>query len=167
MTRSLRSPYHPFDAWIVGQGKTREWAASRLETTAASLSRIVSGKQWPGPDFFERVESLTKGQITAEHFVNPKKPIKQPQPPSEASGDAAVVKEERKTVRVKVRIDNNLLAEAANLGIEIDAIAENFLREKIKQEKVKRWQAEHADVIAWYNEHIEKDGIFGEGWRTF
>ena len=77
------------------------------------------------------------------------------------------MKDGRKTVSVKVRIDNNLLKEAAELGIDIDTIAEHLLRETIKQEKVKRWQAEHADVIAWYNEHIEKDGIFGEEWRTF
>ena len=30
-----------------------------------------------------------------------------------------------------------------------------------------RWQAEHADVIDWYNKHIERDGVFGDDWRTF
>lgn len=78
-------------------------------------------------------------------------------------------KEEKvsRRVRVKVRIDKDLLAEAANLGIEINALADEILREAIKNEKNRRWQAEHADVIAWYNEHIERDGIFGEEWRTF
>jgi antitoxin CcdA len=164
---SLRPPFHPFDTWIVAQGKTREWAASHLQTTEASLSRIINGKRWPSREFFERVQSLTKGQITAEHFVNRKRQIKPRQPPSEASTDSAVMKEGKKTVSVKVRIDNDLLEEATELGIEIDSIAEHLLRETIKQEKVKRWQAEHADVIAWYNEHIEKDGIFGKEWRTF
>jgi post-segregation antitoxin (ccd killing protein) len=34
-------------------------------------------------------------------------------------------------------------------------------------EKIRRWQAEHADVVDWYNHHIERDGIFGEEWRAF
>jgi antitoxin CcdA len=162
MPRPLSAPYHPFDAWLTAQGKTREWAASRLRTTAASLSRILSGKQWPGPDFFERVAALTKGQITAEHFVNPKKQIKAPQSLSETS-DAGSNEPEI----VRVCLDEDLLAQAAELGIDLKTTANEALRAKIKQEKIKRWQAEHADVIAWYNDHIEKEGIFGEEWRTF
>jgi len=34
-----------------------------------------------------------------------------------------------------------------------------------REEKARRWQAEHADVIEWYNEHIDRDGIFGDEWR--
>ena len=41
------------------------------------------------------------------------------------------------------------------------------LSEHEREEKARRWQAEHADVIDWYNEHIERDGIFGEEWRAF
>jgi|tagenome__1003787_1003787.scaffolds.fasta_scaffold20551961_2 antitoxin CcdA len=69
--------------------------------------------------------------------------------------------------RVRVYLEKDLLAEAAQLGIQIDVIANDGLREGIKREQIKRWQAEHADVIAWYNDHIERDGIFGEEWRTF
>lgn len=159
---SLRPPYHPFDAWILAQGKTRGWAASRLKTTEASLSRIINGKRWPGREFFEHVESITGGQITAEHFTDPKRQIKAPQPPSETATSTVSA---RKTVRVQ--IDEDLLTAAAELGIDIETLAEDVLRESIRQEKIKRWQANHADVIAWYNDHIEKDGIFGEEWRTF
>ena len=68
---------------------------------------------------------------------------------------------------MKIRIDKDLLDEAANLGIDVNALADDVLRQAIKKKKDRRWQAEHADVIAWYNEHIERDGIFGEEWRTF
>ena len=68
---------------------------------------------------------------------------------------------------MKIRIDKDLLDEAANLGIDVNTLADDVLRQAIKKEKDRRWQTEHADVIAWYNEHIERDGIFGEEWRTF
>lgn len=163
---SLRSSYHPFDVWIAAQGQTREWAADRLQTTGASLSRIINGKQWPGPEFFQRVEALTRGQVTAEHFVNPKKPVKQ-QPKPESSSHPLAADGEGEPVQVRVLIDKDLLAEAAKLGIDVGALADKALRESIRREKARRWQAEHADIIAWYNDHVEKDGIFGEEWRTF
>jgi antitoxin CcdA len=154
------SHHHPLDIWIAAQGKTRAWAASYLQTTEASLSRIINGKRWPSRQFFERVEALTSGQITAEHFVSPKKQCKPSLPLSDAAAEPG-----RK--RVRVHIAEELLAEAAELGVDVNVFAENLLRERIKQERIKRWQVEHADLIAWYNEHIEKDGIFGEEWRTF
>jgi antitoxin CcdA len=79
---------------------------------------------------------------------------------SRPSGDA------RRT-RVKIRIDKDLLAEAADLEIDINMLADGILRDAIKKEKDRRWQAQHADVIEWYNQHVERDGIFGEEWRTF
>jgi antitoxin CcdA len=159
---SLQDSYHPFDAWIDAQGKTREWAATRLETTEASLSRIINGKQWPGREFFERLESITKGQVTAEHFVNPTKQVKPRSLPSSTGASAASA---RTTMRVE--IEGDLLAAAAALGLDVGALADAALREGVRRAKIERWQADHADVIAWYNDHIEKDGVFGEEWRTF
>jgi antitoxin CcdA len=75
--------------------------------------------------------------------------------------------EDRRRTRVKIRIDKDLLAEAAALGIDVNALADGVLRGGDQEGKDKRWQAEHADVIEWYNEHIERDGIFGEDWRSF
>ncbi len=164
---SLHQPYHPLDAWITEQGKTREWAAARLQTTKASLSRIINGKQWPGPEFFERIEVLTGGQVTAEHFLDPNKPVNRRGPRSKPPGNTVPKPAERETVRVRLLIDRALAAEAADLGIDLETFAQEALREGIRRERVKRWQAEHADVIAWYNDHVEKDGIFGEEWRTF
>ncbi len=69
--------------------------------------------------------------------------------------------------RVRIHLDERLLAEAAELGIDVQALTDEALRRAVKREKDRRWQAEHADVIAWYNDHIERDGIFGEEWRTF
>jgi antitoxin CcdA len=161
----LRSPHHPFDAWIRAQGKTRLWAAEHLQTTKASLSRIINGKQWPGPEFFERVESLTKGQVTADHFINPKKHLNELKSLPDISDPN--LDGMREVVRIEVQIDSDLVAEAVDLGIDIEALASHAICEKVKQEKMKRWQAEHADVVAWYNDHIERDGIFGEEWRTF
>ena len=68
---------------------------------------------------------------------------------------------------VRIEIDSRLLAEASELGLSLEAFAESSLREQILSAKRARWQAEHADVIDWYNEHIERDGVFGDEGRTF
>jgi post-segregation antitoxin (ccd killing protein) len=67
-------------------------------------------------------------------------------------------------IRVEVELDKDLVELAAGAGLDLNEVAGQALQRALRD---RRWQAEHADVIAWYNEHIERDGIFGEEWRTF
>jgi antitoxin CcdA len=68
---------------------------------------------------------------------------------------------------VSLSLDVDLVAEARRLDLDLSRIAEEALRRHVRDEKVRRWQEENAGAIAWNNEHVEKNGVFGEEWRTF
>jgi antitoxin CcdA len=142
LARALRVPPGTVSSW-----KSRRAVPARVWTALVAHARK---RQLQGIDL-ETLASL--------HSPSKRRAAK-----VEAQGRAA---NGRRRTRVKIRIDKDLLDEAANLGIDVNTLADDVLRQAIKKEKDRRWQAEHADVIAWYNEHIERDGIFGEEWRTF
>ena len=64
-------------------------------------------------------------------------------------------------------LSSDVLAEAKQLGINISKVCDGFLREFIRQEKERRWKAEHAEYIAAYNAELESDGLPLDQWRTF
>jgi len=41
------------------------------------------------------------------------------------------------------------------------------LRELIRQERERRWQLEHADFIAAYNQTLNDEGLPLDEWRSF
>jgi len=129
-------------------------------TVSAWKSRgAIPARAWPGlvararkNDLFD----LSLDMLADLHGAAP--PADRAKPPAEGSS---------RNARVRLTVDAGLLAEAVELGLEVERVAEAALREHLRVEKDRRWQAEHADVIEWYNEHIERDGIFGEEWRSF
>ena len=80
---------------------------------------------------------------------------------------------------LKIEIDPAMVAEAERLGIDLSraglAGVEQALlrRRKALQSAAERaadaraWAEENADAIKAYNERIERDGIFGEDFRTW
>ena len=42
-----------------------------------------------------------------------------------------------------------------------------FLRELIRQEKERRWKAEHSEFVSAFNAEIENVGLPLDQWRTF
>ncbi len=64
-------------------------------------------------------------------------------------------------------LSSDVLAEAKQLGINISKVCDGFLREFIRQEKERRWKAEHAQYIAAYNAEVESEGLPLDQWRTF
>lgn len=106
---------------------------------------------------------------------------------SAAVGDPAFVHEVRKgrTVRARTRdrvtafisgharparreaADTGLAEEAKALGIDVDAVVTSALRDKVREEKARRWRAENAGAIEAYNSRIEAQGVFSEKLRRF
>lgn len=60
---------HPLDAWLGQQGKNREWLAGKLDISEATISRLVSGKQWPSRELAAHIRRLTKGAVTPNDFL--------------------------------------------------------------------------------------------------
>jgi antitoxin CcdA len=77
-------------------------------------------------------------------------------------------------VELNIGIDPELLEQAARLGVAVSGLSESQLRlhlQKIDpagaETRADRWAKENAEAIKAYNDRIEKDGCFGEEWRTW
>lgn len=66
-----------------------------------------------------------------------------------------------------ITLSADVLAEAKALGINISQACDQFLRELVRDERARRWQQEHADFIAAYNQTVNADGLPLDQWRTF
>lgn len=65
----MNSDIHPLDAWLESNGKTREWLAEVAATTEPTISRVVTGKQWPSRSLAQRLTRITKGAVTPNDFL--------------------------------------------------------------------------------------------------
>jgi antitoxin CcdA len=68
---------------------------------------------------------------------------------------------------VNVTVDENVLAEAKQLGLNLSQVLEDELRKRVKEEKTRRFQEEHRDAIEAHNRFTEKHGVFGEEFRNW
>ncbi|MHB9117742.1 MAG: type II toxin-antitoxin system CcdA family antitoxin [Burkholderiales bacterium] len=66
-----------------------------------------------------------------------------------------------------ITLSADVLSEAKALGINISQACDQFLRELVKREQERRWQADNAEFIAAYNAGVERDGLPLDAWRSF
>ncbi|MGD0960629.1 MAG: type II toxin-antitoxin system CcdA family antitoxin [Methylomonas sp.] len=66
-----------------------------------------------------------------------------------------------------ITLSADVLIEAKALGINISKVCDNYLRELVRSERERRWQSEHAEFIAAYNQTLERQGLPLEEWRMF
>ena len=64
-------------------------------------------------------------------------------------------------------INKELLAEARDLKINLSAILEQALVEKVREEKRKQWLEDNLEAINTCNELAEKNGLFSDKYRVF
>ncbi len=75
---------------------------------------------------------------------------------------SAVIK---KATNLSIRAD--LLAEAKALRVNLSAEFEKSLAEVVRRKREEQWLLENREAIAAYNRHIERDGLWSDGLRTF
>lgn len=66
-----------------------------------------------------------------------------------------------------ITLSTDVLADAKALGINVSQACDQFLRELVRREQERRWEAENAEFIAAYNAGVASDGLPLEAWRTF
>lgn len=66
-----------------------------------------------------------------------------------------------------ITLSADVLPEAKALNINISQACDRYLRELVRGERERRWQQEHAEFIAAYNQTIEQDGLPLGEWRSF
>jgi len=80
--------------------------------------------------------------------------------------DEAPAKPPRKRA-ANVSIDEEILAEAKKLGINLSQTLETELRERVRQAKIDRWSEENKKAIDSYNRFIAENGIWSEEYRKW
>lgn len=81
---------------------------------------------------------------------------------------------------LRADIDEDILARAKAAGVSLDQAAERGVKMALQEaeqgragssagveERARKWAQENAEAIRAYNERIEREGCFGEDWRTW
>jgi antitoxin CcdA len=64
-------------------------------------------------------------------------------------------------------LDPSLVEEARALDLNLSRSVEDALREKVRQEKARRWREENAEAIRLSNEELERNGLWCDDHRLF
>lgn len=64
-------------------------------------------------------------------------------------------------------VNSDLLAQAKKLGINLSAVLEQSLAQKVKELEAQAWLEENRDTITRYNREVEEHGVFSDGTRSF
>lgn len=111
--------------------------ATRIGVSQAAVSRYAAGLRVPEPEHMLRIVAETAGAVTANDFYA-----------VESEGSPAGFAEAAEPLAGRARIAAKPASPA-------------------REEAAARWRAENADAIRSFNEHIERDGVFGEEWRSW
>ncbi len=68
---------------------------------------------------------------------------------------------------VNLTVNSALVQEAKALEINLSREFEAHLAALVRQRKQEKWLAENQDALNAYNAHIERDGVFSDGMRSF
>lgn len=68
---------------------------------------------------------------------------------------------------VNVSVDAEILKVAKEMKLNLSQAFEDTLRERTKEERIRRFQEENKEAIESYNALIERAGVFGEEWRKW
>lgn len=64
-------------------------------------------------------------------------------------------------------VNSNLLKKCRELNINLSAVLEQALKEKLAKNKAGKWREENKKAIKSYNEFVDKYGCFGEEYKEF
>jgi antitoxin CcdA len=82
------------------------------------------------------------------------------------SGERAATRRARKApTNLSLRVD--LVRRAKALDLNLSEVVEHALQKAILEAERARWLAENEAAIDYYNDFVEKHGVFGEEFRPF
>jgi len=73
----------------------------------------------------------------------------------------------RRKKATNLSIDNDLLALARQLKINLSQVVEAGLVEAIRRHERAQWLEKNRAALDAYNDHVEKQGVFSDGLRSF
>ena len=66
-----------------------------------------------------------------------------------------------------VSVNEDLLAKARNLGVNLSQTLEDGLKARVAEERRKRWLEDNKAAFVACNDHFEKYGLWSDGFRMF
>lgn len=64
-------------------------------------------------------------------------------------------------------INSDLLAKCRKLDVNLSAMLEQALKQKLAEERAENWKRENAAAIKAYNSFVEENGLFSDEFRSF
>ena len=64
-------------------------------------------------------------------------------------------------------VDTALLEEARSLGLNLSQVFEAALAVAVRQRRNELWKEKNRAALDAYNEHVDRDGVFSDGLRSF
>lgn len=71
----------------------------------------------------------------------------------------------KKAANLTVRLD--LLEQARELNINLSQEFEQHLSDVVRRKRSEQWRQANREAIEAYNRHIERDGLWSDGQRSF
>lgn len=68
---------------------------------------------------------------------------------------------------VNLSIDAKLLAAAKEAGTNLSALLEGALRQELKARQEEQWRQENKAALDAYDQHVQKDGLWSDEFRTW
>ena len=68
---------------------------------------------------------------------------------------------------VNLTLNSDLLKQSRELGLNLSALAEAAIAQAIREHRAAEWLRENAEAIQDYNAHVERQGVFSDGLRSF
>ena len=68
---------------------------------------------------------------------------------------------------VNLTLNSDLLKQSRELGLNLSALAEAAIAQALQEHRSAEWLRENAAAIRDYNAHVERQGVFSDGLRSF
>lgn len=105
----------------------------------------------------KRIEVATDGEVTAAELLGLEV----------ALGSRPFGVAENASAFVHSELDPALLKEAASYGLDATEIARAAVERAVKAERMKRFSEENREAIESWNDLVEREGLWSDGYRAF
>ena len=78
-----------------------------------------------------------------------------------------IYNKEAKKKNTNLSINSDLLQKAKEYKINLSSTLEKTLEEELRKKEQDSWEKENKEAIEFYNETIQKRGLFGDNFRRF
>ena len=68
---------------------------------------------------------------------------------------------------VNLSLNSDLMGLGKSLGLNLSRLAEEALAQAVRQRLAETWLQENREAIEAFNEHVERQGTFSDGLRSF